>query len=54
MIACDNVKHLVEVKPAKKNLGAKFRPNRPKLGLKLGFLSLSQVWFISFPLNCIA
>ena len=24
----------------------------PNLGQKLGFLSFSQVWFISFPQNC--
>ena len=39
-------------------LGNKFwRPefglNGPKSGPKLDFFSFSQVWFISFPLNCI-
>ena len=28
-------------------------PNWPKSGLKLSFSPFSQVWFISFPLNCI-
>ena len=32
--------------------GLKFRANKPKLGLKLDFLLLSVVWFISFPLPC--
>ena len=27
--------------------------NKPKFGLQLGFLSFSQVWFISFPWNYI-
>ena len=33
--------------------GLKFGPKGPKLGLKLSFLPFSQVWFISFLLNCI-
>ena len=52
MIAWNNVELLVELKPAKKNYWPKFGPNRPKLGLKLGFISFSQVLFISFSLNC--
>ena len=39
--------------PEKKVLGPKFGPKGPKLGLKVGFLLLSQVWFVSFPLNCL-
>ena len=39
--------HLVEVKPGEKKFGG------PKVGSKLGFSLFSQVWFISFPLNCI-
>ena len=42
----------VEVEPAKQFLGPNFGPNGPKSGPKLGFLSFSQVWFISFLLNC--
>ena len=37
----------------KKMLAPKFGQSRPKLGLQLGFLSFFQVWFISFPGNCI-
>ena len=33
--------------------GVKFGPNGPKSGSKLGFSPFSQVWLISFPLNCI-
>ena len=51
MIAWNNVELLVELKPAKKNFWPKFGPNRPKLGLKLGFMPFSQVLFISFSLN---
>ena len=42
MIACNNVLHLVEVKPThkKKELGPKFGA---KSGLKLDFLSFTQV-----------
>ena len=29
-------------------LGLKFGPKGPKLGLKLGFLPFSQVWFFNF------
>ena len=36
VIAFNNVQHLVEVKPTKRNFG-------PKQGLKLGFLSFFQV-----------
>ena len=36
-----------------KNFWPKFLPKGPKSGSKLGFLSFSQVWFLSFPLNCI-
>ena len=53
MIAWNNLKLIVEVKPAKKIWGPKFGPNGPKSGPKLGFLSFFQVWFISFPGNCI-
>ena len=45
VIACGRVK------THEKNLGPKFEPNRPKWAPKLDFLSFSQVWFISFPLN---
>ena len=30
-----------------------FRPNGPNSGPKLGFMPFYQVWFISFPWNCI-
>ena len=33
--------------------GPKCWPNGAKSDPKLGFSPLSQVWFISFPLNCI-
>ena len=36
----------------KKFLGPNLGKNGPKSGPKLVFLSFSQVWFISFPLNC--
>ena len=54
MIAWNNVFVLVEVKP-KKSIGAgvQFGPYRPKLGLKEGFLTFSQVEFNIFPLNSI-
>ena len=42
-----------EKKTMKKILGANFWPNGPKSGPKIGFSPFSQVWFISFPLNCI-
>ena len=38
-----------EVKLTKKIWG----PNEPKSGPKLVFFAFSQVWSISFPLNCI-
>ena len=37
----------------KKFGGPNFEPNRPKLGLKLGFLPFSEVLCISFLGNCI-
>ena len=37
----------------KKNWQSEFGPKGPKSGPKLGFLSFSEVWFISFPCNCI-
>ena len=37
----------------KKNWESKVGPNGPKWGLKSSFLSFFQVWFISFPVNCI-
>ena len=40
-------------KTRKKILRPKFGSNKPKSGRKLGFWLFSQVWFISFPLNCI-
>ena len=43
----------IEIRSTKKNLEPKCESKGPKLGLKLGFLSFSQVLFISFPLNCI-
>ena len=49
MIACTNAQHLVEVKLIKKNCGPNLGQNGPKLGPKLGFWPISQVWFISFP-----
>ena len=36
-------------KKKKKKNGGKFGPNGTKSGPQLGFLSFSQVWFISFP-----
>ena len=61
MITWNNAQQLVEVKLTKnkqtnkqtKKQGLKLGPNGQKLGLKLSFLLFSQVWFISFPLNCI-
>ena len=44
----------MQVKATKNNWGPKFELNLPKSSLKLGFLSFFQVWFISFPENCIA
>ena len=41
------------VKIHEKNLRSKFRPNGPKLDPKLDFSTFSQVYFISFSLNCI-
>ena len=38
---------MVVVKSTKKILGSKFGPKGPKSGQKLGFLPVSQVWFIS-------
>ena len=54
MTAWNNVLVLVEVKP-KKSIGGgvQFGPYRPKLGLKVGFLTFSQVEFIIFLLNSI-
>ena len=50
MIACTNAQHLVEVKLIKKKIhGPNLGQNGPKLGPKLGFSPISQVWFISFP-----
>ena len=37
----------------KKFWGPNLGHNMPKSGPKLVFLPFSQVWFISFPLNCI-
>ena len=39
-------------KKKKKNWQPEFGPYGPKSGSKLGFLPFSQVWFISFPWNC--
>ena len=51
MTAWNNYQLLAELKSTKKIEGrGKFGPNRPKLGPKLGFF---EVWFISFPGNCI-
>ena len=36
-----------------KKMKPKFMPKELKSGPKLGFLSFSQVWFFSFPGNCI-
>ena len=36
----------------KKSFGLEFGPNGAKSDSKLGFLPFSQVWLISFPLNC--
>ena len=33
-------------------IGPKFGPEVSKLAQKLGFLPYSQVWFVSFPWNC--
>ena len=44
----------MQAKATKNNWGPKFELNLPKSSLKLGFLSFFQVWFISFPENCIA
>ena len=52
VIACNNVEHLVEEKPRKKFGGTNLGKNRQKSGPKIVFLPFSQVWFISFPLNC--
>ena len=40
-------------KTHKKNLGPKFGPNESKSVPKLGFSPFFQVWYISFPFNCI-
>ena len=40
-------------KTHEKNFGAQIWAKQTKLGPKLGFLPFSEVWFISFPLNCI-
>ena len=53
MIAGNNLYLLVEVKFTKKIWELKFGPNRPKSAPKLGFLSFSEVWFISFAGNVI-
>ena len=39
-------------KTSQKFSGAHLWPNRQKSGPKLVFLPFSQVWLISFPLNC--
>ena len=51
VIACNNVKYLVEVKPTRKYFGHKFGPKRDKIRTRIVFfLPFSQVWFVSFPL----
>ena len=49
MIACNNVKLLVEVKPMKKKFGDQNWAKQAKIRSKISFLLFSQVWFISFP-----
>ena len=44
----NNMWHLVEVKPMKKNFGVKIWTNP-----KFRFSPFSPAWFISFPLNCL-
>ena len=39
--------------PPPKKRGPKFGPNGSKSDPKLGFLSLFQVWVISFPGDCL-
>ena len=49
MIACNNVQHLVQVKPTKRNLEAQIWAKQAKIGPKI-FLAFSEIWFFSFPL----
>ena len=57
MITWNNVQILADVKLTKIFFffkgGSKFGPNGLKLGPKLGSLPFSEVWFVSFPGNCI-
>ena len=54
MIAWNNAHQQAEVKSTKEKWNPKFGPNGPKLGQKfVFFLPISEVWFVSFPGNCI-